>query len=162
MEGVATIDIEQVMRMFSEFDAKKRKRVYRQATSKALNIVKKQTITNLKKVTSKIDKKDKWGNTLRKGITTKVYRDNKSGVIHILKNFKLKFFELGTKERYNIAKGSRRTGKLKKKRYTGRIQSYKFFTNAINSKRTEVFSSIDKLLSDSIKKINDKYKGKTQ
>ena len=78
--------------------------------------------------------------------------------IHILKNFKLKFFELGTKERYNIAKGSRKTGKLKKKRYTGKIQASKFFTNAINSKRNEVFSSIDRLLSDSIKKINDKYK----
>lgn len=36
MEGVASIDIEQVMKMFSEFDAKKRKRVYKQATTKAL------------------------------------------------------------------------------------------------------------------------------
>lgn len=67
MEGVATIDIEQVMKMFSEFDTKKRKRVYRQATTKALNIVKKQTITNLKKVTNKIDKKRQVGQCLAQG-----------------------------------------------------------------------------------------------
>lgn len=160
MEGVASIDIKAVMRMFSEFDAKKRKKTYRQATQRALNIIKKQAVSNLRKVTSKIDKKDQWNMTLRKGIATKVYKSADSGVIHILKNFKLKFFEMGTNVRYNIAKGSRKTGKLKKKRYTGRISPSHFFTNAINEKRTEVFSSIEMLLSESIRKINDKHKGK--
>lgn len=155
-----TVNIEEVMKMFREFDRRKVNRTYKQATSKALNVLKKETLSNLRKVTRKVSQKDKWGMTLSKGVVTKVYRNNKSGVIHIMKNFKLKFFELGTKDRYNIAKGSRKTGKLKKKRYTGKIPAYHFFTNAVNSKKTEVYRSMEQLISESINRINNKYSKK--
>lgn len=145
------IDASQVLQMFSEFDLKQRKAVYRRATKNALNIVKKQALQNLRGVINPkmIGKKDKWGNSFRTGITTKVYKNGKSGVIHILKNFKLKFFELGTDERYRKNGG-----------YTGKINKSEFFSRAKRSKEQEVFNSIDRLISESIKKINDKYKGK--
>lgn len=152
-----TVNIDDVMRMFREFDRRKINRTYKQATQKALGIIRQEVVSNLRKVTKKINRKDKWGMTLRKGIVTNVYRDNKSGVIHIMKNFKLKFFELGTKDRYNIAKGSRKTGKLKKKRYTGKIPAYHFFTNAVNSKKTEAYRNMEQLIIESIQKINNKY-----
>lgn len=145
------IDASQVLQMFSEFDLKQRKAVYRRATKNALNIVKKQALQNLRGVINPkmIGKKDKWGNSFRTSITTKVYKNGKSGVIHILKNFKLKFFELGTDERYRKNGG-----------YTGKINKSEFFSRAKRSKEQEVFNSIDRLISESIKKINDKYKGK--
>ena len=54
------VDIEQVMKMFSEFDKKQRKQVFRSAVSKGLNIVKKQTLSNLQGVIEpdKIDFKE--------------------------------------------------------------------------------------------------------
>lgn len=153
------VDIDQVMKMFSEFDAKQRKKVYRSAVSKGLNIVKKQTISNLQSVINpqKINEKDKWGNSFKSGIVTKVYRSAKSGVIHIMKNFKMKFFELGTDVRYAKTWNGR---KLKKTRYTGSIKAHGFFTKAKQQTESTVFSSIEKLLVDAINKINNKYKGK--
>jgi hypothetical protein len=145
------IDASEVLAMYSELDIKKRKAVYRRATKNALNIVKKQALQNLRGVINPamMGKKDKWGNSFRTGITTKVYRSGKSGVIHIMKNFKLKFFELGTEDRY------RKSGA-----YTGKISKSEFFSRAKRSKEQEVFNSIDRLISESIKRINDKHKGK--
>lgn len=153
------IDASQVEAMFSEFDSKKRKNVYRTATRNALNIIKKETLSNLKGIIRPrmIGKKDKWGNSFRNGIVTKVYKDAKSGVIHIMKNFKMKFFEMGTKER----EATTYNGKaLYKNRRTGSIKASHFFKRAKENKEGEVFNSIDRLISESIKKINDKYKGK--
>ena len=121
-----TINADEVLKMFSEFDARKRKSVYRSAINRGLGIVKKQASANLKSVidSSKFNQIDKYGNSFKKGIKTKVYKDAKGGVIHIMSNFKVKFFELGTK--------SRRTktwrGKaLKKSRRTGSIKATHFF-----------------------------------
>ena len=167
MSNQLEIDASQVMSMYSEFDTKKRKAVYRKATRDALNIIKKQTLQNLRGVInpSKINKKDKWGNSFRNGISIKVYKSAKGGVIHIMKNFKMKFFELGTEKRYRKVKGL--TKKVKsvfrkdiKGGYTGQIKKYSYFSNAKKQKESEVFNSIDRLIRESIKKINDKYKGK--
>lgn len=153
------VDTEQVLKMFSEFDAKQRKKVYRSAVSKGLNIVKKQTLSNLKGVINpqKINTKDKWGNSFKNGIVVKVYRSAKSGVIHIMKNFKMKFFELGTDARFTK---TWRGKKLKKERYTGSINAEGFFKKAKQQTESIVFSSIEQILSDSIRKINNKYNGK--
>lgn len=153
------VDIEQVMKMFSEFDKKERKQVFRSAVNKSLGIVKKQTLANLRNVIEpdKIDWKDDYGNSFKNGITTKVYKDNKSGVIHILKNFKMKFFEMGTKVRYAT---TWRGQQLKKERKTGQIKAYHYFSDAKKQTESQVFTAIEKLLTDSIKKINNKkYKG---
>lgn len=161
------LDATDVLSMYSEFDLKKRKQVYRTATRNALNIVKKQTLQNLKGVInpSMINKKDKWGNSFRNGITIKIYKSGKGGVIHIMKNFKMKFFELGTEKRYRKVKGLSKVRKFFRKDakggYTGQIKKYSFFSKAKEQKESEVFNSINRLISTSIKKINDKYsKGK--
>ena len=159
MNNNIEIDASQVEKMFAELDERKRKNVYRTATKNALNIVKKQALQNLKGVINPkmFGRKDKWGNSFRTGIVSRVYKDGKSGIVHIMKNFKLKFFELGTKERQTT---TYRGKPLYKNRDTGRIKAYHFFKKAKQSKESEVFESIDSLLSESIKKINQKYKGK--
>ena len=156
------LDTSEVEAMFSEFDAKKRKSVYRQATRQALNIVKKQTLENLKGVINPkvIGKKDKWGNSFRTGVSIKVYKSAKAGGINIMKNFKMRFFENGT-FRTGIRYAKTWRGQpLKKDRKTGEIKAYHYFKSALTSKEAEVFNSIDTLISNSIKKINEKYKGK--
>lgn len=153
------VDTQQVLKMFSEFNSKQRKQVYRSAVNKGLQIVKKQTLSNLRNVIEpdKIDFKDEWGNSFKNGITTRVYRNAKSGIIHIMKNFKMRFFELGTDERHAHTWRGR---ELKKSRYTGKIKAYHFFSDAKKQTEQKVFDSIEQLLTDSIKRINNKYKGK--
>lgn len=153
-----SIDDSKVLAMFQEFNSKERKAVFRTAIRNGLNILKKQTLTNLKGIIdpSKMNKKDKWGNSFRNGVTTKVYKGNKVGVIHIMKNFKLKWFESGTDEREaKTFRGKR----LKKTRRTGRIKAYHFFQRARQSKEQEVLTSIDRLITESVIKINNKHKG---
>ncbi len=155
-----------VKKMFDELQGREQKKVYKRSVSAALNIVKRKTISNLagKLSPGAITRKDRYNNTLKKGIRTKVYKDTKSGVIHIMGNYKLKWFELGTNYRYNKKKkrGYRVGGKnvstlLKKMRYTGSIPAYHFFKAAKQSTENQIFSNIEKIIAESIVKINKKY-----
>lgn len=144
-----------IEKMFNSFDKKLRRKTFRTVLRNSSNILRKQTISNLKKVVKNIDKKDKWGNTLRKGIKTKYAKDLSSATVHILANFKLKFFEMGTNIRYNKTVGRI---KLKKRRYTGSIKASHFFTNAKKQTERQIFNAIDKQLEQTIIQINNKYK----
>ena len=152
-----TITQDDILKLFNEFDEKLRKRTFRTALRKSASILRNQTIKNLKANVNHIDRKDRWGNTLRKGIGIKIFKNLMGATVHILGNFKLKFFELGTKSRYTKTLGHR---KLKKPRYTGRIDATHFFQNAKDQTQIQVFGSLDDVISQSEKIINDKYESK--
>lgn len=143
-----------IQKMFSEFNAKLRKKTFRTVLRKSANILRKQAINNLKKYIKNIDKKDKWGNTLRKGIKIKYAKDLSYVKVHIMGNFKLKFFELGTNIRYNKQKGRKL---LRKRRYVGSIKATNFFTTAKKQSEIQVFDSIKKNMENAIIRINNKY-----
>ena len=172
------IDDTQVVKMFNELEPKNRKKVFRKASMTALNIIKKQALKNLKEVTGaeKLNRKDKYGKSLRQGIKTRVHKDSKGGTIHIMANYKMIWYEMGTKDRYNYKKRSDKVVRhylrgankrytyrtikgtyLKKRRYTGRMKATLFFSRAKKSTEKQIFSNIDKIISDSIVKINKKY-----
>jgi hypothetical protein len=151
------IDRKQVLDMFNDFDKRMRKKTLVSVLRKAANILRKQTISNLKSVVRNIDKKDKYNNTLRKGIKVSVQKNNEEVKVHIMGNYKLKFFEIGTVPRYT----KKWKGKsLKKQRYTGSIKQYNFFRNAKQQTETQVFNSIEENLETIIKQINEKYHNK--
>ena len=152
-----TIKKDDILKLFNEFDEKLRKRTFRTALRKSASILRNQAIKNLKAKVSNIDRRDRWGNTLRRGIVIKIFKNLMGATVHILGNFKLKFFELGTKERFAKKLGRKR---LKKPRYTGRIDATHFFENAKDQTQIQVFGSLDDVISQSVKKINDKYKSK--
>lgn len=79
MDANFEVDIEQVMKMFNEFNKKERKQVFRSTVKKGLNTVKKQVLVNLRSVIEpdKIDYKDAWGNSFKNGVVTKVFRHGK-------------------------------------------------------------------------------------
>lgn len=154
MEAV-TITENNIAKMFSEFDVKLRKKTFRTVLRKSSNILRKQAISNLKAHVQNIDKKDKWGNTLRKGIKVKYAKNLSYAKVHIMGNFKLKFFEMGTNVRYNK---KYRNKTLLKRRYTGSITPTRFFTTAKKQTEQQVFNSIKNNLEDTIRKINNKYK----
>lgn len=171
-----TIDDTEIRDMFAELEPKRRKQAFRRATSSSLNVIKKQTVKNLKSNlgASAVNHVDQYNNSLKKGVKVKVNKDCMGGTIHIMGNYKLKWFELGTKNRYNFKKSSSSWSKhkikggryeyrkikgvsLKKKRFTGHITAYHFFRDARQSTEKLVIQNLDKELAKSVEKINRKY-----
>jgi hypothetical protein len=148
------INSKSVTDMFNDFDKRMRKKTLVSVLRKSANILRKQAISNLKSVIKNIDRKDKYNNTLRKGIKVSVQRNNEEVKVHIMGNYKLKWFELGTVPRY-IKKWKGKP--LKKQRFTGSIKQYNFFRNAKQQTETQVFNSIEENLETIIKQINEKY-----
>lgn len=151
-----TVDAKQVIAMFDEFNAKLKKKTFSTALRKAANILRKQTITNLRQVVKRTRSKNRWnGKTLESGIRIKIAKSAQAAKVHLMGDFRLKFFEMGTADRQvTKVKGK----KLKKPRYTGKIDAKRFFQKAKQTTESQVFASIEQHLIDVIKKINNKYK----
>lgn len=69
--------------------------------------------------------------------------------------FVLKFFDLGTKLRYNNQRKRKvlANKRLKKKRYTGRIEESRFFQNAVKSKGQEAQNKLQGFIEKQIERI---------
>ncbi len=144
------IDTTQFKIILDRLTPKEYKTAFRKSIREALNILRKKAIANLKGVTTKIDKKDQYNNTLRKGIQLKVYPEELEGIVHIMGNFKLKWFQNGTVDRY----AKRYRGKpMKRKRFTGKIDASKFFTNAKSQTESAVFNKLNERIQQNIIKI---------
>ena len=144
------IDTTQFKIILDRLTPKEYKTAFRKSIREALNILRKKAIANLKGVTTKIDKKDQYNNTLRKGIQLKVYPEDLEGIVHIMGNFKLKWFQNGTVDRY----AKRYRGKpMKRKRFTGKIDASKFFTNAKSQTESAVFNKLNERIQQNIIKI---------
>lgn len=135
--------------MFKELEPKHQKQVHRQALRKASNILIKQTKLNLKSfIKSSITKKStKTGKSLQSGIKASINKDATQSTVHIMGDFRLKFFEKGTNIR-----------KTKKGYNRGNIQARYFFKSAQSATESEVFSSMEQLITESIIRVNNKYK----
>lgn len=151
-----TVDVKQVIAMFNEFNAKLKKKTFSTALRKAANILRKQTVTNLRQVVKRTRTKNRWnGKTLESGIRIKIAKSTQAAKVHLMGDFRLKFFEMGTNDRYV---SSTKKKKLKKSRYAGKIEGKRFFQKAKQTTETQVFNSIEQHLIEVIKKINEKYK----
>lgn len=153
------IDSKEVIKMLVGLDQKLRNQAYRNGIRYSLNIVKKETIKNLRARLGSASsrKKDKYGKNLEQGVKIMIYRDQKGGNVNLFGNYKTKWFEQGTGPRYNNQRKTRFL-LLKKKRYTGQIKPLHFFYDAYTSKEREVFSTLEKNIANAIQKINNKEK----
>lgn len=145
---------------------------------KSLNIITKQAKKNLKGVTKNYNRgNNKWNLKLIKGIVTKIYKNDKyniTGVSEIIgkgkgADFRLKFFELGTKERYikskttkpyTHKKGYKKNSFGKKSTkfgYRGKMKATPFFTPAVNSKKEEVEQSMEKNFQEALERAFKNY-----
>lgn len=150
------LDADDVLKKFNELDSKKQKKTFKTALRSASNILVKQARMNLKMVvqnSTKVTVKGKFkGLKLSSGIQTKVWRDGKTAKVNILKDGRLKWFELGTDER---------TTKKKQKHaihQTGSIKQSNFFTKARQSTESQVFQSLESIITKQIIKVWNKTK----
>ncbi|KKB55552.1 hypothetical protein [Parabacteroides gordonii] len=148
---MSNVDAKQVLQMFAELDSKRQKKVHRDALKKATGILLKEVRKNFRTVVKKPNSRNRWnGKTFSSGIKSSINKEVTEGKVHILGDFRLKFFELGTKVRY------KRTVRAT----TGKITASYFFKRAREAKETEISSSMNNIITQSIQKVNEKFRGR--
>lgn len=139
------VDASQLLNFFSSLSGNQQKSVYRNALRKASRILLKETKVQLKNVVGrKINDRNSWnGKTFGSGIKFKINNEATEGKVHIMGDFRLKFFEKGTRARTLRKNGASR----------GSMTANYFFRTAKTNKEQEIFSSIDTFISESIRRI---------
>ena len=148
MNNGVTVDASQVLRMFSELNSRQQKNVYKNALRKAGRILQKETKTQLRSVVGKaINHKNRWnGKTLGNGVKMKVDKEATEAKVHIMGDFRLKFFELGTTTRQLRKNGANR----------GRMKAAHFFKTAKDKTEHAIFDNINQMVEESITRIDNK------
>lgn len=148
------VDDKELQKALSSLDSRNHRDAVRKALVKGANIAKKETKKNLKHILNPIRKKSKYKNgqdkaDITKGIIVSGKRNDpfEDGVkLHIMGDYRLKFFEMGTDER-STKKGYNR----------GEHKRTPFFKPALNSCEEQVFETISKEINNQIiKKANRK------
>ena len=148
-----SVDTRQVLKMFAELNSKKQKKVHRTALRSATGILVRETRKNFRKVVKKPNSRNRWnGRTFSSGIKSSINREATEGKVHILGDFRLKFFEMGTKTRYK-----KRT---KGRPSTGSIKASYFFKKAREAKESEISNSMNDIITKSILRVNGQFKGR--
>lgn len=131
------VDTRSILKLFANLSSKKQATVYKNALKKAANILVKETRKQLKHDV-KLNK-----SKMSKGIRISKKSNDKKATVHIMGDYRLRFFENGTATR-----------KKKSGSSTGKITATHFFERARNNKEKEVFDSINKNIRDEIIKIS--------
>lgn len=148
------VDDKELQKALSSLDSRNHRDAIRKALVKGANIAKKEAKKNLKHILNPIRKKSKYKNgkdkaDISKGILigSKGKDPFKDGVsLHLMGDFRLKFFEMGTDER-STKKGYNR----------GVHKKTPFFKPALDSCEEQVFDTIKKEIDvQIIKKANRK------
>lgn len=150
------LDTTEILDKFDQLDSKNQVKTFRAALRTAMNILVKGAKTNLKQAvpsSNQVTTKGKFkGLKLTNGIQTKVWKDNKTAKVNILKDGRLKWFEKGTEPRET----------KQKPHTTGSIQPTNFFTKARTSTENQVFEKLDEIIISQIKKTWDKNNKESQ
>ena len=147
MNDTFETDIKPVLNMFKELSYKEQIKTYKSALRKSSNVIAKEAKKNLKSSLGKSASHNGKYGRMNKGIKVRVAKSGKSSKIHIMGDFRLKWFEMGTKERIRKKGGS-----------TGKISPLYFFKKANDSKKKEAENLLIKNLEEAIIKINNKHK----
>lgn len=160
------VDSGQVLKLFAELDSKRQKQAHRNALRLAANILVKETRKQLKSNLGKKANSRNWwnGKTLQSGIKVKVNRDATESKVHIMGDFRLKFFEMGTDIRKTTGRnnadvrGRTPIRRQRKPAKRGKIDPDWFFRTAKRNKENEINASLNKLVKESIQRVYNKYK----
>lgn len=141
------VDVKKVNELLTALNDKEAKKAIKSALRKSAGVIRKEAQRNW---VSSVP----GGGALKKEINIAVYRNASGARVDLLdkrkkgsKQFILKFFNSGTKDRAT-KKGANR----------GKVEANYFFKNAVESKKGEAESSLEKNIIDSIQKIIDKKK----
>ena len=154
-ENGVKLDDREVIKALSRLSFKQMNKAYKEGMKKALDPILKQTKINLRNSGIRNVNKPYTGKNGKKypsmiqGVKTSVYigdTEDSYGKVHIMKEFRLKFFEKGTSIR-----------KTRKGYNRGSIKPKWFFANAVRQMSKPVAESLDENIRNSIiKAFNNK------
>lgn len=154
-ENGVKVDDREVIKALSRLSFKQMNKAYREGMKKALDPILKQTKINLRNSGIRNVSKPYTGRNGKKypsmiqGVKTSVYigdTEDSYGKVHIMKEFRLKWFEKGTSIR-----------KTRKGYNRGSIKPKWFFANAVSQMSKQAAESLDENIRNSIiKAFNNK------
>ena len=154
-ENGVKVDDREVIKALSRLSFKQMNKAYKEGMKKALDPILKQTKINLRNSGIRNVSKPYTGKNGKKylsmiqGVKTSVYigdTEDSYGKVHIMKEFRLKFFEKGTSIR-----------KTRKGYNRGSIKPKWFFANAVSQMSKQAAESLDENIRNSIiKAFNNK------
>ena len=148
INGSVTVDDKEVIKALSNLSFKQMNKAYRNGMKKSLDPILKQTKQNLRNSGIRnvnkpyIGKNGKKYISMLQGVKTSVYigdTEDSYGKVHIMKEFRLKWFEKGTQLR-----------KTRKGYNRGDIKPKWFFATAVRQKQNEVVNNLDENIRNSI------------
>ena len=148
ISGSITVDDKEVIKALSNLSFKQMNKAYRNGMKKSLDPILKQTKQNLRNSGIRnvnkpyIGKNGKKYISMLQGVKTSVYigdTEDSYGKVHIMKEFRLKWFEKGTQLR-----------KTRKGYNRGSIKPKWFFATAVRQKQNEVINNLDENIRNSI------------
>ena len=148
INGSVTVDDKEVIKALSNLSFKQMNKAYRNGMKKSLDPILKQTKQNLRNSGIRnvnkpyIGKNGKKYISMLQGVKTSVYigdTEDSYGKVHIMKEFRLKWFEKGTQLRKN-RKGYNR----------GSIKPKWFFATAVRQRQNEAVNNLDENIRNSI------------
>ena len=149
MSSALHIDQRGVLQVFASLSVDKMTAAHKTALRRSLRVLVNETRIQLRGVTARsrtgiTSERRGWRGTkkLEDGIKMRVSRDGTMGKVHIMGDFRLKYFELGTGPR-----------KKKSGASTGSMTARPFFAPAINASRAKMAEEFERSLVRYIKKI---------
>lgn len=153
---------EQVLERFKQLDKKRMKSAYRLALRKSGKVLSDKAKYYLRLITPAYNHRNWWdGKTLQAGIMVSVDRDIEYATIHILGDYRLKFFQDGTVRRKTLGRrtAGMRASRLKTNRIVtkgknrGEMPERDFFVAARCAVEDNMQSVLNKAINDSINKV---------
>jgi len=148
INGNVTVDDKEVIKALSNLSFKQMNKAYRNGMKKSLDPILKQTKRNLRNSGIRnvnkpyIGKNGKKYISMLQGVKTSVYigdTEDSYGKVHIMKEFRLKWFEKGTSIR-----------KTRKGYNRGSIKPKWFFATAVRQRQNEAINNLDENIRNSI------------
>lgn len=146
-ENLEITGVDELVKKFSNLSGREQIKARNDALKKGSDILVKAAKQSLRQVTKSYNRPNWWnGKTLEQGIKySKPKKDSDTAKVHIMADFRLKFWELGTQLRRTKAGASR-----------GVHKKHSFFQPTVNSKMSEIESTLGRLFSESVDKIWNK------
>lgn len=148
ISGSVTVDDKEIIKALSNLSFKQMNKAYRNGMKKSLDPILKQTKQNLRNSGIRnvnkpyIGKNGKKYISMLQGVKTSVYigdTEDSYGKVHIMKEFRLKWFEKGTQLR-----------KTRKGYNRGSIKPKWFFATAVRQRQNEAVNNLDENIRNSI------------
>lgn len=145
-DNISLEGVEALTEKFASLTGKEQKKAKNTALKKAASIIVKAAKSELSKVTKHNRTPNYWnGKTLESGIKVGKIREDSDIKVHIMGDFRLKFFQSGTQLRKTRIGANR-----------GAMKRTNFFTNAVDISLPQAEKAIDTEFQASINKIWEK------